>query len=70
MSKAVSHFHPSKRQAALMIAAVYLACVLMGCLIIWLIPFMKNRSDLLEISHDKGTEVLSAGQMEEVIVQQ
>ena len=68
MSKAVSNFHPSKRKAALAIAAVYLICVVLGCLIIWVIPFVKNRSDLLEISTDKGEEILSAGQKEEVMI--
>lgn len=32
------------------IAAVYLICVVLGCLIIWVIPFVKNRADLLEIA--------------------
>ena len=68
MSKAVSHFHPSKKQTVLAVAAIYLVCVICGCLIIWLIPFLKNRSDLLEISYDKGAEVLSAGQMEEIMI--
>ena len=68
MNKAVSNIHPSKRKAALLIAAVYLICVIVGCFIIWLIPFSKNRADLLEISYDKGLEVLSAGKMEEVMI--
>lgn len=68
MSKAVSNIHPSKRKAALVIAAVYLICVVLGCFIIWLIPFTKNRSDLLEISYDKGNEVLSAGKQDEVMI--
>ena len=68
MSKAVSNIHLSKRKAALVIAAVYLLCVVLGCLIIWVIPFVKNKSDLLEIAADKGVEVLSAGQKEEVMI--
>lgn len=68
MSKAVSNVHPSKRKAALVIAAVYLICVVVGCLIIWVIPFAKNKSDLLEIAADKGEEILSAGQKEEVMI--
>lgn len=68
MSKAVSNIHPSKRKAALVIAAVYLICVVLGCLIIWVIPFVKNRTDLLEIATDKGAEILSAGQKEEVMI--
>ena len=42
--------------------------MVLGCFIIWLIPFTKNRSDLLEIAHDKGSEVLSAGKQEEVMI--
>lgn len=68
MSKAVSNIHPSKRKAALAIVAVYLICVVLGCLIIWVIPFAKNKTDLLEIAADKGAEVLSAGQKEEVMI--
>lgn len=68
MSKAVSNIHPSKRKTALVIAAVYLICIILGCLIIWVIPFVKNRADLLEIATDKGSEVLSAGQKEEVMI--
>lgn len=68
MSKAFSNVHPSKRKAALVIAAVYLICVILGCLIIWIIPFAKNRADLLEIATDKGKEVLSAGLNEEVMI--
>lgn len=58
----------SKKAAVFAVAAVYLACVLLGCLIIWVIPFVKNRSDLLEIATDKGKEVLSAGMMDEVMI--
>ena len=68
MSKAFSNVHPSKRKAALLIAAVYLICVILGCLIIWIIPFVKNKADLLEIAADKGNEVLSAGLNEEVMI--
>lgn len=68
MSKAVSNIHTSRRKTALVIAAVYLICVILGCLIIWVIPFVKNRTDLLEIAADKGAEVLSAGQKEEVMI--
>lgn len=68
MSKAVSNIHSSKRKAALVIAAVYLLCVILGCLIIWVIPFIKNRADLLEIAVDKGNEILSAGLQDEVMI--
>lgn len=68
MSRGSSGAGFSKRKAALAIAAVYILCVVLGCLIIWVIPFAKNRSDLLEIAEDKGQEVLSAGLMEEVMI--
>ena len=68
MNKAVGNAHISKRKTALAIAAVYLVCVVLGCLIIWVIPFIKNKTDLLEIAEDKGNEVLSAGLMEEVMI--
>ena len=58
----------SGKKAFLAVVAVYLVCVILGCLIIWLIPFVKNRSDLLEIAADKGEEILSAGQKEEVMI--
>ena len=58
----------SGKKAFLAVVAVYLVCVILGCLIIWLIPFVKNRSDLLEIATDKGEEILSAGQKEEVMI--
>ena len=68
MSKAVSNSHPSRRKAALVIAAVYLISVILGCLIIWIIPFTKNRSDLLELAELKGQEILSAGMIDEVMI--
>ena len=68
MSKAVGNARISRRKVALAIAGVYLLCVILGCLIIWVIPFAKNRTDLLEIAGDKGREVLSAGMMEEVMI--
>ena len=68
MNKAVGNARISKRKTALAIAAVYLVCVVLGCLIIWVIPFIKNKTDLLEIAEDKGNEVLSAGLMEEVMI--
>lgn len=68
MSKATGSSHISRRKAALMVALVYLLCVILGCLIIWVIPFAKNRTDLLEIAADKGKEVLSAGRLDEVMI--
>ena len=50
------------------ITAAYLAGVIIGCLIIWLIPFLKNRTDLLDIAADKGEEVLSVGAIDEVMI--
>lgn len=68
MNKAVGHIRMSKRKATLAIISIYLVCAILGCLIIWVIPFAKNRSDLLEIAGDKGEEVLSAGLKEEVMI--
>lgn len=68
MSKAVGNAHVSKQKTALVIVSVYLICVILGCLIIWVIPFIKNKGDLLEIAEDKGNEVLSAGLMAEVMI--
>lgn len=68
MNKGFSGNSVSKKRAVLAVIAVYLVCVILGCLIIWLIPFVKNRADLLEIAADKGQEVLSAGMMEEVMI--
>ena len=48
--------------------AVYLCGVLLGCFIIWAIPFARNRKAMLEIAADKGNEVLSAGLMEKVTI--
>lgn len=58
----------SKKKAFAAVVSVYLCCVILGCLIIWVIPFAKNRKDLLEIAEDKGNEVLSAGIMDEVML--
>lgn len=49
-----------KRIIALLLAG-YLFGVIVGCVIIWAIPFTKNKADLLEIAGDKGEEVLSYG---------
>lgn len=46
----------------------YLCGILVGCFTIWLIPVTKNKADLLEIAHDKGQEVLSAGLMDKVMI--
>ena len=46
----------------------YLCGIILGCFVIWLIPVTKNKNDLLEIAHDKGKEVLSAGLMDNVML--
>ncbi len=68
MSKGFSGNSVSKKKAFLGIIAVYLVCVILGCLIIWLIPFTKNRADLLELAELKGQEVLSAGLIDDVMI--
>ena len=68
MNKGFSGNRVSKKKVLVAVVAVYLACVILGCVIIWLIPFSKNRADLLEIAEDKGKEILSAGMMEEVMI--
>ncbi len=57
-----------RRTVAAVLAGVYLAGVIFGCFLIWLIPFVKNRADLLEIAENKGNEVLSAGKLDEVMI--
>lgn len=68
MSKRSKHTHHRKRTMAAVLAGIYLFGVIFGCFIIWLIPVIKNRSDLLEIAEDKGNEVLSIGRMDEVMI--
>lgn len=57
-----------KQLTIISLIAGYLFSVLLGCFVIWAIPIVKNRDDLLEISANKGAEVLSAGQMDEVMI--
>ncbi len=57
-----------RRTIAAVLVAIYLAGVIFGCFLIWLIPFAKNRSDLLEIAENKGNEILSAGKLDEVMI--
>ena len=57
-----------KHKVVLALIALYLFGMIVGCFIIWLIPVTKNRADLLEIAHDKGQEVLSAGLMDKVMI--
>ena len=68
MSKSSHHSRHGKQKMAAILAAVYLFGVIFGCFLIWLIPVVKNRPDLLEIAEDKGHEILSAGQMDKVMI--
>ena len=68
MSKGFGGTAVSKKKTILIVVAIYLTCVILGCLIIWVIPFAKNRSDLLEIAREKGVEILSAGLIDEVMI--
>lgn len=67
MSKSSKHLH-QKRTITAALAGLYLFGVVFGCFIIWAIPFFKNKEDLLEISLNKGNEVLSAGRIDEVMI--
>lgn len=61
----------SSRKKRLTIAALiagYLFSVILGCFIIWAIPIVKNRDDLLEIAVNKGNQVLSDGKIDEVMI--
>lgn len=68
MSKGFGGTAVSKKKTILIVVAIYLTCVILGCLIIWVIPFAKNRANLLGIALEKGQEVLSAGMMDEVMI--
>ena len=68
MSKSSHRTRHGNRKMAAILAAVYLFGVIFGCFLIWLIPIVKNRADLLEIAEDKGREILSAGQMDKVMI--
>lgn len=68
MSKARPRFPRVKRSAVIGLLCAYLCGILLGCFVIWAIPFAGNRSDMLEIAADKGIEVLSAGRMEKVTI--
>ena len=69
MSKRKSKTSPRKKRLIVTIlVAGYLLCVLLGSYLIWAISFYKNKADLLDISTSKGYQVLSAGQIDEVMV--
>ena len=57
-----------KRFIVLGLLTGYLLGLIVGCFIIWAIPFFKNKEDLLEISTNKGNEILSAGKIDEVMI--
>ena len=69
MSKRKSKSTPRKKRLVVFgLIAGYLVCVIFGSYLIWAISFFKNQSDLLEISTNKGNQVLSAGKIDEVMV--
>lgn len=68
MSKSGKRTVPRRRTTAAVLVGIYLCAVVFGCFLIWLIPVVKNRTDLLDIASDKGAEVLSAGLMDEVMI--
>ena len=57
-----------KRTITFTLLLGYLCGIIIGCFVIWLIPVTKNKADLLEIAQEKGEEVLSAGQMDKVMI--
>lgn len=67
MNKGVGIMHPFRKSFLLGWVALYLVGIVIGCFIIWAIPFLKNKADLLEIAEDKGNYMLSAGLDEEVM---
>ena len=68
MSKEQARSRRVKRSTILALLAVYLFGVLLGCSLIWAIPFVRNRSEMLDIASAKGREVLSAGLMDDVTI--
>lgn len=57
-----------KRTIAAFLAAGYLAGVILGCFVVWLIPYVQYYTDLPDIAVDKGEQLLSAGQMDDVML--
>lgn len=57
-----------KKGVVLGLLAAYLFGILLGCFLIWAIPFASNKADMLELAADKGREVLSIGQMDNVTI--
>ena len=58
----------NKRMIVLGLVGAYLCGLIIGCVIIWAIPTLKNRHDLLVIANDKGVATLSLGHREEVLI--
>lgn len=64
-----NHSSPRRKQLVILaLVAAYFLCVVFGVFLIWAISSFKNREDLLEISVNKGNQVLSAGQIDEVMI--
>ncbi len=69
MSKRKSRTGSHKKRLIIFgLIAGYLICVIFGSYLIWAISFYKNKDSLLEIAANKGNQVLSAGQIDEVMV--
>lgn len=61
-------FSKNQRLIALGLFAGYLFCIIFGAYLIWAISFYKNKDALLQISTDKGNQILSADSPDEVMV--
>ena len=68
MGRRKKRFSRKEMTVAAALAGIYLFGVLFGCFLIWVIPFIGNRNTMLEVAESKGEEVLSAGQLEEVMI--
>lgn len=64
MRKKYSSSGKNKTKIAIVLAAIYFFGVFLGCFIVWAIPVYKSKAELLDLSGDKGIEVLSAGTIE------
>lgn len=67
MNKGSGILRSARKSFLLGWATLYLVGIVIGCFIIWAIPFLKNKTDLLEIAEDKGNYMLSAGLDKEVM---
>lgn len=60
---------PNKKPIVVwVLIAGYLFCVVFGSYLIWAISFYKNKSDLLEISYNKGNQVISVNLNDQVMI--